>query len=95
MCPVCKIKNIDLLPDPEPGTETAPRKDAPVILSFGYQKDQNGSTSQNNTSPEGISSRKEAYYRYIANNLGSSANTRSIYFRTASGFGATYTHSNY
>ena len=48
-CPVCKIKNIDLLPDVEPGSSTESKsKGEQIILSFGYQKDQN--------TPEGTSS---------------------------------------
>jgi hypothetical protein len=58
-CPVCKMKNVELLPDPEPGTATERPKDTPVLLSFGYQKDQNGSTSQSNTSPAGMYIMKE------------------------------------
>jgi len=46
-CPVCKIKNIELLPDAEAGASTTTSKEEPVILSFGYQKDQNEATPQN------------------------------------------------
>ena len=44
VCPVCKTKNIDLLPDSEPCPKSAKATKAPVVLSFGYQKDQ-GSAS--------------------------------------------------
>lgn len=54
-CPVCKVKNIELLPDAEPGASTVKSKEETVILSFGYQKDQNESTSQQ-TSASSISS---------------------------------------
>ena len=44
VCPVCKTKNIDLLPDSEPCPKSAKATKAAVVLSFGYQKDQ-GSAS--------------------------------------------------
>ena len=41
ICPICKVKNIELLPDADPSTETQASKDTPLKLSFGYQKDHN------------------------------------------------------
>jgi len=52
VCPMCKVKNIDLLPDPQPGLSDEKPKDAPVMLSFGYQKDQS-STPGNGTPTTG------------------------------------------
>ena len=49
VCPVCKVKNIELLPDAEPGSTNDKPKENTVVLSFGYQKDQNDSTPQNTT----------------------------------------------
>lgn len=40
VCPLCKVKNIELLPDTEPSTANSKPTEAPVVLSFGYQKDQ-------------------------------------------------------
>ena len=48
ICPICKVKNIELLPDADPSTETQASKDTPLKLSFGYQKDHN--TSSNSAS---------------------------------------------
>jgi hypothetical protein len=47
---VCKVKNIDLLPDADTGVSNAEPKDTPVFLSFGYQKDQSTEASQNDVS---------------------------------------------
>jgi hypothetical protein len=50
MCPVCKVKNIDMLPDVVPGASDKPREQ--VTLSFGYQKEEN-KESEGNTSNSG------------------------------------------
>ena len=50
ICPVCQVRNIDLLPDVEPGPTSAKSTEAPIILSFGYQKDQVNSMPQGSAS---------------------------------------------
>ena len=50
ICPVCRIKNIDLLPDAEPGPASTKSTEAPIVLSFGYQKDQISSMPQGSAS---------------------------------------------
>lgn len=52
-CPVCKVKNIELLPDRDAdAVETSSEnKGTPAVqLSFGYQKEQvSGKTTPSNT----------------------------------------------
>jgi hypothetical protein len=50
ICPVCQIRNIDLLPDPEPGRTSTKSTEAPIGLSFEYQKDQINPMSQGSAS---------------------------------------------
>ena len=54
-CPVCNVKNIELLPDREANAveTSSENKGSPAVqLSFGYQKDQ--SSGQNTPSNTGI-----------------------------------------
>jgi hypothetical protein len=59
-CAVCKVRNIDLLPDRgTPSRTNENEKDidtttAPVQLSFGYQKDQGSSSGQATPSTTGL-----------------------------------------
>jgi hypothetical protein len=52
-CPVCKVRNIELLPDREANAveTSSENKGTPTVqLSFGYQKDQSsGQTTPSNT----------------------------------------------
>jgi len=50
---VCKVKNIELLPDAEPNAEDKKPKEDEVKLSFGYQKDQTSATPQSVATPSG------------------------------------------
>jgi hypothetical protein len=50
ICPVCRVRNIDLLPDVEPGLTSTKSTKTPIILSFGYQKDQINSMPQGSAS---------------------------------------------
>jgi hypothetical protein len=50
ICPVCKTKNIELLPDTEPGAATSKSTQPTVVLSFGYQKDQKSTPQNTSTS---------------------------------------------
>ena len=50
ICPVCRIRNIDLLPDADPGPTSTKSTEAPIVLSFGYQKDQINSMAQSSAS---------------------------------------------
>ena len=47
ICPSCKVRNIELLPDAGPSSTTGKTLGTPPALSFGYRKDQNDSTPQN------------------------------------------------
>jgi hypothetical protein len=67
-CPVCKIKNIDLLPDTDPNTVAKKSKDTPVVLSFGYKKDQSKSTSRNTSTPSNDPNDRSDL-RYITDNI--------------------------
>lgn len=53
VCPVCKFKNIELLPDAEPGAASDEPKQDGIKLSFGYQKDQVNAAPQSSSTAFG------------------------------------------